>query len=783
MASSQDTIRPGIYRDSLKRKIIFQFIGTALVVSAIVVSITLYIVQRTTGREIDRQVDQYTESVSTVLELPLWDLDDDAIERIAESLFSNVLVSSFRVEDSFGEVLYDEQKTDVEGFLRVERVEVEYNGLVVGSAEFAISNQYEHQLLQQVYIFSLVFFFSTLLGLLLAGQILVTQIANRIKLLQQAVTDIAAGNFSRRVANVAKDELGALGDAVNKMADTIEQSKANLEHRVAEKTKELSAVLEQVKEQNVRLQDTKRATLNVMEDMETDRQKLEEVTERFEIATGGAGIGVWDWDVSNNILQWDDQMFRLYGVTKESFSGAYDAWQQGLHPDDKSEAEAAVQAALEGKKEFDTTFRIVWPDKSIHHLRGLAVVRRDAEGKATRLIGVNWDMTAEVEATQALAAEKLKDEAIFASIGDGVIVTDKDGTVLLVNDAAVELLVTTKKKAMGQVVADLVHIQDEHGAPIPVQRQPSARALSSGQRVVATVTDKLYYQKRDGTSFPVALTVSPFIENNRIVGAVIVFRDISVERDIDRTKTEFVSLASHQLRTPLSTISWYVEMLLSGDVGTLNKDQQEYLQQVYDSNRRMTELVNALLNVSRLELGTFAVEVEVTNIIEMAQSVVDELTPRIAEKKLSFAADFADDVPAIKVDPRLMRMVFQNLLTNAVKYTPEGGTVSISVALHNVHQNGKGSKKDDSIIIVVQDSGYGIPKSQQSKIFTKLFRADNVKEKDTEGTGLGLYIIKSIVDHSQGRIWFESEEDKGTTFYVTLPVIGMKEKKGTRALQ
>ncbi len=248
---------------------------------------------------------------------------------------------------------------------------------------------------------------------------------------------------------------------------------------------------------------------------------------------------------------------------------------------------------------------------------------------------------------------------------------------------------------------------------------------------------------------------------------LLLVEDITKEKEVDKAKTEFVSLASHQLRTPLSMVNWYTEMLLAGDAGKLNKKQEKYLEEVYTGNQRMVDLVNSLLNVSRMELGTFSVNPEPTDTVRLAESVVIEQNPQITERKIKLTSDFAKNVPEINVDPKLLRMVFQNLLSNAVKYTPNGGAIKFSISLE---------KEKSQIHIQVADTGYGIPKNQQDKIFTKLFRADNVREKDTEGTGLGLYIVKSIIEHTEGTIRFESEENHGTTFYITLPIEGMKKK-------
>jgi signal transduction histidine kinase len=231
--------------------------------------------------------------------------------------------------------------------------------------------------------------------------------------------------------------------------------------------------------------------------------------------------------------------------------------------------------------------------------------------------------------------------------------------------------------------------------------------------------------------------------------------------DIDKAKTEFVSLASHQLRTPLSAISWYTEMLLSGDVGPITEGQEKYLTEVYKGNQRMISLVNALLNVTRMTLGTFVLEPEMVDLVTLIHSVLLEQTPEIEKRQLHITTIFEPSIPIIESDAKLLRMVMQNLISNAIKYTPPHGSIELSLCLDPAGKH---------FLFSVADTGVGIPTSQHERIFTRLFRADNVRANDTEGNGLGLYIVKAIIENSGGRVWFESEENHGSTFHVELPV-------------
>ena len=366
-------------------------------------------------------------------------------------------------------------------------------------------------------------------------------------------------------------------------------------------------------------------------------------------------------------------------------------------------------------------------------------------------------------AKNQLEEAKAKDEAILASIGDAVMACDKDGRVMLFNGVAQALTGFSREELIGNHYGRfLTFIKESDGKP---GNDFIAEAITTGKP--SQMANHTMLIRKDGRKIPVADSAAPIKDaQGNLVGCVVVFRDVTHEREVDKAKTEFVSLASHQLRTPLSTVNWYAEMLLAGDAGKINKEQKKYLDEIYTGNQRMVELVNALLNVSRLELGTFVIEPEPADIAKLARSVMDEQKPAIDEKKIHLKPSVADNVPIIQADTKLLRMVFQNLLSNSVKYTPEGGTIEFAIwKVKKGEQINVKTATEDSIAIKVADTGYGIPKDQQDKIFTKFFRADNVASRKIDGSGLGLYIVKTIVEKMGGKIWFESSEHKGTAFF------------------
>ncbi len=387
----------------------------------------------------------------------------------------------------------------------------------------------------------------------------------------------------------------------------------------------------------------------------------------------------------------------------------------------------------------------------------------ESTNKAT--LNIMADLRAEKE---NLAEASAKEDAILASIGDGIIATDEGGRIVRVNPRLLAILGYREDEVLGKWVVEFLQLLDlKTEKPIPTENQPLLEALTTGEPVSGT----FYVIRKDGTKFAAAITMSPIVLDQKPAGVIEIIRDVTHEIEIDKAKSEFVSLASHQLRTPLSSINWYAEMLLAGDAGVLNEEQRKYLDEIYLGNQRMVELVNSLLNVSRLELGIFIIEPKPTDLVELAESVIKESTPQIQKRQQVLSRIYSPDLPKVNVDVKLMRMIFQNLISNSVKYTAQGGSIALTI-----------NKDDKNIIIKVADTGLGIPEDQKEKIFTKLFRADNARESDAEGTGLGLYIIKSILDQSGGKVWFESVENKGTTFYVAIPLSGMQSKSGSKEL-
>jgi len=386
-----------------------------------------------------------------------------------------------------------------------------------------------------------------------------------------------------------------------------------------------------------------------------------------------------------------------------------------------------------------------------------------------RALALAESITEDLKYERNLAvANDRKSSAILKSIGDAVFAIDIKERITLFNPVAEKISGYSRDEALGKPYHEVLHFELEKDGS--TNSHFIRRALVGHSTSMANHTVLVC---KDGKRVPVADSAAPIVDSRgRVTGAIVVFHDVTTEYQLDKAKSEFVTLASHQLRTPISSISWLAEMLLAGDAGPLSKEQRTYIEQLYASNQRSIDMVDAMLMVSSLDLGPITVRPEPIKLAALIKMLVVWQQQRFTgEKTLHIHESYAPDVPELSVDPDLMRNILGSLLNNAFKYTPDGGEVSVSIELSPVKLS---PKSRGSVVITIKDTGYGIPTLEQDKLFAKLFRSSNIKKKDTDGTGLGLFIVKKILEQVGGTIQFQSTENKGSTFSVLLPLEGMR---------
>ncbi|MDP3963817.1 MAG: MASE1 domain-containing protein [bacterium] len=352
--------------------------------------------------------------------------------------------------------------------------------------------------------------------------------------------------------------------------------------------------------------------------------------------------------------------------------------------------------------------------------------------------------------------EKAKADAILESILDGVIEIDRHRRITFINEAAANMLRLDPITCKGRPLDEAVELVTPENAPHPAA--PIQKAIAEGIPTSTTPPSSFAWHRKDGSIFPIALTVSPIRLAGVITGALIVFRDITKGRAIDRAKNEYISFASHELRTPLSLIALNAQLLLSAKHPLQPSEQHECIRETYEASLRMSEIIETLLNISRIESGLAVIEHEPIALQDLVAGLLAEIAPRSKLKNVRFKTAIPDDMPSVTADKKLLGIVLQNLLTNAVKYNMTGGSVTIG-ATHDPHE----------IIISVKDTGIGIPQDQQGRIFQKLYRTEKAKEIEREGMGLGLYLSRIIIEKLGGRIWLDSAENEGSTFFVAIP--------------
>ena len=359
-------------------------------------------------------------------------------------------------------------------------------------------------------------------------------------------------------------------------------------------------------------------------------------------------------------------------------------------------------------------------------------------------------------------------EALLMNIGEGVTATDRSGRIVFINPAGAALLGRREDKVLGRDYRELFLMTDEHGQPLMGGHQPIAMALEHGTSVLQPSGLLSFLARADGTRFPVSYSVALVSVGDIVQNAVMTFRDRTEEADMDRMKTEFIAIASHQLKTPITALKWAVEMLRNKGCDRPESEFRDVVAQIGDVTEHMGKLVDSLLNVTRLESGRMAVEPVPTDLAGLAAEAVNEAGLAAGRKGQAISLNVAAGLAPINVDPRLIMEVMRNLLSNGVKYTPVGGKIAVGLAA-----------TASEIVVSVSDNGIGIPDADRKRIFQKFFRAGNISGLEADGTGLGLYFAKLVVEASGGRIWFEPAPAGGTTFLFALPLSGSQPRKGT----
>lgn len=362
------------------------------------------------------------------------------------------------------------------------------------------------------------------------------------------------------------------------------------------------------------------------------------------------------------------------------------------------------------------------------------------------LINILEDVGREKEKVEE---EKNKLQAIVFNFSDGLLFFDNEKKIRIFNPQTEKFFEAKAKEVIGKELSFLLEFS-------------KAKILLD---FLKNNPEKIFRKElKIENSLILEITSSPiFTKEGKEVGGLIVLHDVTREKQIERAKSEFVSIAAHQLRTPLSGIKWTLQMLASNDLGELTSEQRNFTEKAYKANERVIGVINDLLNVARIEEGKHIYELTLTDMEFLVKEAVISHKELAEKKKVKLEyQEPKERLPKIEIDVEKIDIAIQNLIENAIYYTLEKGVVTIFLEYVK--------KEIEEIKLKVVDTGIGISKDQQQRLFTKFFRAPKAIAMETDGSGLGLFITKNIIEAHGGKIGFESEEGKGSTFWFTLPI-------------
>ena len=481
-------------------------------------------------------------------------------------------------------------------------------------------------------------------------------------------------------------------------------------------------------------------------------EQLIKTCERLDLATSAAHLGIWDWDIRKNELVWDDRMYELYGIKREDFCGAYEAWLAGIHPDDRDASNEVSQQAQRGEREYDTEFRVVWPDGTIRHLKAHGLIIRDPSGKPLRMTGINYDITERKRAEEALKLSEAKYRSICENINDALYMHDLEGNIFDVNENACRMLGYTREELVG---ANLSKIDSSE----------NAKLIKNRIRSVASTGGMLFegeHIAKNGKRIPIQVS-------SKIVSADGKGVVYGLVRDVTEMKAYDEKLRTMQKLDSLGVLAGGIahdfNNLLAGIFGNID------LARSVSKDPRVTGHLEATLatmgraRALTLQLLTFAKGGSpVKKATPLVPFLQDAAHFALSGSNISCRFFLAGDLRPCHIDKNQIGQVIDNIVINAQQAMPNGGAIEIKA-----ENRAFGEKEHpplaegDYVKVSIKDSGIGIPKDIIPRIFDPFYTTK------TKGHGLGLATCYSIINRHGGCIDVESEPGRGSAFHVYLP--------------
>lgn len=534
----------------------------------------------------------------------------------------------------------------------------------------------------------------------------------------------------------------------------------------------LSHAIEKERNSRVRAQAHELELKQVADELQTSLTRLS-------LAAEAGKAGVWDWNLVDNSLVWDDAVFEMYQIARDANIDKYAAWVERVHPNDVAGIESEIDESMKSGCELRSTFRVRLPDGDIRHFNTHAVIAEWSGGKATRMIGIDYDVTDLVRQRIATEESQARLQAIFDIALVGIINVDERFRINGYNLEAEAIFGWPASEMMGQTLDRLVPPEARTGHQQMMEgflRGTAVRQSMSNWRRVTGL-------RSDGSIVPLMAVLSK-VQIGDHTTLTVMFRDMTeIERSEDalrrlaaekalecekaaaanKAKSEFLAVMSHELRTPLNAIIGFSDLMVGERLGPMRNDQYKaFSNDIMDSGKLLLSLINDILDLTRIESGKFDLSSEPVDPHDLSHEIAGLLAPHAEAKRITLAVAPAIDVPPILGDRRALRQLLNNLVGNGIKFTNQGGVVNLAT---------QAGAAPDTVVLVVSDNGRGIPKERIPDLGRPFVQVSDSLRRDIGGLGLGLAIARSLTEAMDGRLEIESDLGIGTTVRVTLPSI------------
>ncbi|CAD5924934.1 Sensory/regulatory protein RpfC [Planktothrix tepida] len=511
-------------------------------------------------------------------------------------------------------------------------------------------------------------------------------------------------------------------------------------------------------------------------------EKLQNLSDRLSLAIKSGGFGIWEWDILQERIIWDERVYELYGLEKPDVpETTYQTWANALHPQDRERTETAIQQALRGEQEYDTEFRVIHSDGSIRYIKAYALVQRNNSGEPQRMVGVNFDITPAKEAEEKLRILSDRLSLAIESGGFGIWEWDILQDLLIWDDRMYELYGVEKsdRRKSAQTWLNSLHPDDRELIEAMNQQWHHKQTINTEFRVIHPDGSIRYLksyaliqnnergepQRMVGLNFDIT-SAKEAEKQLRQVNERLTLTNAELDR-ATRLKDEFLANMSHELRTPLNAILGMSEGLQDGVFENLSEQQKQAVNSIDRSGNHLLALINDVLDLAKVESGKLELQLAQVSINYLCTNSVTFVRQQALKKNIQLTTEIPKRLEDIVVDEFRIRQVLINLLNNAVKFTPDGGSVKLEVKVIS-------STPQNLLQFSVIDTGIGLTPENASKLFQPFIQIDSSLNRQYSGTGLGLALVRRLVELHQGTVGVTSELGKGSCFMVCLPYVVSK---------